>query len=334
MVYCGEDALLGTLSPSNPRNPYCAGGIHPAAGFVMIYNHACYAPGASEGWDTPATEDVAVQHVRNFSYPVLALGASAYFATDLYQGATGLVQSIIANPNATFGEIAQGAPGYDADAHRSFAHPDISGAEIWVQKTGNHDGDMDYWYAYAGNPDLTPYQAGFGLPFNDIGTSPFRNDIVWLADQGITSGCAPSQYCPMGVVTRAQMASFLVRALGLTSGADADLFDDDDGLIHEADINRLATAGVTSGCDVRRFCPDQPVTRAQMASFLVRALALTTGAGINAFDDDNGLIHEKNINILATASITSGCGPRLYCPAGSVTRGQMAAFLHRAFAGS
>ena len=334
MVYCGEDALLGTLSSSNPRYPYCAGGIHPAAGFVMIYNKACYAPGAGEGWDSPATEDVAVQRVRNFSYPVLALGASAYFATDLYQGATGLVQSIVANPNATFGEIAQGAPGYDAEAHRSFAHPDVSDAEIWVQKTGNHGGDMDYWYAYAGNPDLTPYQAGFGLPFSDIGSSPFRNDILWLADQGITSGCAPGQYCPMGVVTRAQMASFLVRALGLTSGGDANLFDDDNGLIHEADINRLATAGITSGCDVRKFCPDQPVTRAQMASFLVRALGLTAGAGTNAFDDDNGLIHEKNINILASASITSGCGPRLYCPAGTVTRGQMAAFLHRAFAGS
>jgi hypothetical protein len=67
------------------------------------------------------------------------------------------------------------------------------------------------------------------------------------------------------------MASFLVRALGLTDGGSANLFTDDDSSVHEADINRLASAGITSGCGGSSFCPDAPVTREQMAAFLHRA---------------------------------------------------------------
>ncbi len=75
-------------------------------------------------------------------------------------------------------------------------------------------------------------------------------------------------------MTRGQMAAFLVRALGLTDRGSAD-FVDDDGSIFEADIERLATAGITKGCNPPvndRFCPDDPVTRGQMAAFLHRAL--------------------------------------------------------------
>ena len=67
-----------------------------------------------------------------------------------------------------------------------------------------------------------------------------------------------------------------------------------------------------------------------MASFLSRALDLS-GAAPNAFTDDNGNIHEVNINLVAREGIASGCGGTNYCPSANVTRGQMAAFLHRAF---
>jgi hypothetical protein len=71
------------------------------------------------------------------------------------------------------------------------------------------------------------------------------------------------------------MAAFLVRALGYTDGGQGDLFVDDDGSIFEPAIDKLATAGVTLGCNPPlndRFCPVQAVTRAQMAAFLNRAL--------------------------------------------------------------
>jgi len=93
----------------------------------------------------------------------------------------------------------------------------------------------------------------------------------------------------------------------------------------------VAAAGITSGCAPNKYCPDDPVSRGQMASFLVRALGLTAGAGVDAFTDDDGTTHEANINRLRYAGLTSGCTPTTYCPNADVTRGQMAAFLHRAF---
>ncbi|MGA7270599.1 MAG: carboxypeptidase regulatory-like domain-containing protein [Acidimicrobiia bacterium] len=108
-------------------------------------------------------------------------------------------------------------------------------------------------------------------------SSVFVGDIQWLQDSGITKGCNPpanDRFCPDEAVTRAQMASFLVRALGLTEGGDLNRFVDDDGSVHEADIDRLAAAGITKGCNPPtndRFCPSSDVLREQMAAFLHRA---------------------------------------------------------------
>jgi hypothetical protein len=70
------------------------------------------------------------------------------------------------------------------------------------------------------------------------------------------------------------MAAFLVRAFGYTDNGGGNLFIDDNNSIFENDIDRLATAGVTHGCNPPtrdRFCPDDFVTRGQMAAFLYRA---------------------------------------------------------------
>ena len=82
------------------------------------------------------------------------------------------------------------------------------------------------------------------------------------------------------------------------------------------------------GCGPRRFCPGADVTRAQIAQFLVRALKLPTTT-TDYFDDDDGKTGESSINALARAGLTSGCGPRRYCPTAPVTREQMAALLYR-----
>ena len=165
-------------------------------------------------------------------------------------------------------------------------------------------------------------------PFIDIEHSMFKGDIEWLYAEGITGGCAATRYCPEAGVTREQMASFLTRMFGLPS-TSGNYFTDDEFTAHEADINRLAAAGITAGCTTTTFCPRSLVTRAQMASFIARAAELTSGAGNNYFNDDNGNQHEGNIDRSAAAGITGGCAQWRYCPAGTVTRGQMAAFLHR-----
>ncbi len=176
-----------------------------------------------------------------------------------------------------------------------------------------------------------PYGLAWAIhgPFTDIEDSQFRGDILWAAAEGITAGCSTDRFCPGASVTREQMASFLRRA-GSLPYTTADYFTDDASSQHEADINAIAAAAVTGGCATNRFCPGSMVTRAQMASFLVRALDLPP-SNVDAFDDDEGSIHEGAINALAAAGITGGCDASSYCPNATVTRGQMAAFLHRGY---
>ncbi|MCP4965265.1 MAG: hypothetical protein GY926_08510 [bacterium] len=171
----------------------------------------------------------------------------------------------------------------------------------------------------------------------DLGSSPFTGDIIWLANRGITRGCNAdgTEFCPTDTVTRGQMAAFLVRALELTDDGGGNTFTDDDGSIFEDDIAKLAESGITRGCNAAgtKFCPEQRVTRGQMAAFLVRAFALTDDGGGNSFTDDDDSIFQDDIAKLAAAGITLGCNPPAntkFCPDGLVTRGQMAAFLLRA----
>ena len=122
-----------------------------------------------------------------------------------------------------------------------------------------------------------------GLPavgrdrFNDDDASTFENAINQVAATGITQGCNPpanTRFCPSRTMTRGEMAAFLVRAFDLPA-SKTDYFGDDRGHIFEDAINRLGAAGITLGCnppDNTRFCPDDPIRRDQMATFLVRAV--------------------------------------------------------------
>ena len=124
----------------------------------------------------------------------------------------------------------------------------------------------------------------------------------------------------------------MVRVLGQATPQTTDQFDDvDDDAWWAPYTGRLAELGVTTGCATEplRFCPNRPVTRAQMATFLVRAFNLQPGPSAG-FADTSGT-HESNINAIAAVGITTGCstGPPRYCPDKPVTRAQMATFLAR-----
>jgi hypothetical protein len=177
-----------------------------------------------------------------------------------------------------------------------------------------------------------------GGSFVDDDGNVHEGFIEAIATADITRGCNPPSnyfYCPTDSVTRGQMAAFLVRAVGIAA-SNRDSFSDDDGSVFESDINALAAAGIARGCDPpdnERFCPDDSVTRGQMAAFLVRAFEYSDGAGSDLFDDDDGSIFEADIDRLATAGVTKGCSPPTndrYCPDDVIRRDQMASFLGRA----
>jgi hypothetical protein len=183
--------------------------------------------------------------------------------------------------------------------------------------------------------------------FTDVPDPHWAVDwIERLYNAGITTGCGtdPLRYCPESQVTRAEMAIFLERGMqGSTytpPSASGTLFADVNASHWAARwIEKLYADGVTSGCSQNplSYCPENPVTRAEMAAFLLRAkygqnYTPPTATGIFS---DVSMSHWAAgwIEKLYGEGITSGCSqsPLKYCPESPVTRAQMAAFLVRAF---
>jgi acyl-homoserine-lactone acylase len=180
--------------------------------------------------------------------------------------------------------------------------------------------------------------------FTDIAGSEHVEAIRCLADLGLTEGLrGGDRYGPRQSVRRDQMASFIDRMLEFGLGEplpDApDAFRDDDGSVHEGAIDRLTAIGVIEGRRGGGFDPAGAVTRGQMASFIARALdhlddgrqngSAPPATDTDRFADDDGSVHEDNIDRLAALGIVRGFNGGEYRPGQPVVRDQMAAFLVR-----
>ena len=181
-----------------------------------------------------------------------------------------------------------------------------------------------------------------------------RQNVEALQERGILEGteCDPGEFCPTEPIQRWVMAVWLVRAVddAEPDPAGSSRFSDvDAGEWWLPYVERLADLEITVGCAVEpaRYCPTDPVTRQQMASFLVKAFHLEPApmaslqvrasplapTPVNRFIDvSEGNSHLAAINVLAAAGITAGCGrePARFCPGDATTRAQMATFLARA----
>ena len=138
----------------------------------------------------------------------------------------------------------------------------------------------------------------------------------------------------LGAVVVALLSAVPASADELPPGGS---FWDDDGTQAEGYIEAIRAVDITRGCNPPindLFCPERSLTRGEMATIFVRALDLPA-AGTNPFADTAESVHVHAISALAAAGITKGCNPPdndLYCPGRTVTRGEMAAFMARAFA--
>ena len=191
----------------------------------------------------------------------------------------------------------------------------------------------------------------FSSSFDDIAGSAHEANILCMADLGITEGTGDgTSYSPRREVTRAQMASFIVRyiehytgeSLPLAQGRFDDVAPDN---VHHDSIHKLLAAGVTEGTavsDGAAYAPQQPVTRGQMASFISRAASfIQNGQAVpehepprvtdDHFPDDDGSVHEANINALAAVGIVQGFSDGTYRPGDPVLRDQMASFVMRSY---
>ena len=184
-----------------------------------------------------------------------------------------------------------------------------------------------------------PPPSGVGPPtgtFGDVPVSfwafPF---IEAMFEAGLTQGCATTTdgvrlYCPNSPVTRAEMAVFLSRGLNLPSAPPIEFSDVPDDAWYADAVSRLAAAGITTGCAPGLFCPNNLVTRAEMAVFLTRGLDLPSASPFEFTDVPGDAWYADAVSRLAAAGITKGCAPGLFCPHSPVTRAEMAVFLTRA----
>lgn len=169
-------------------------------------------------------------------------------------------------------------------------------------------------------------------PFTDVCTGHWARDfILALYNSGITGGCStnPMRFCPDAVITRGQMAVFLVTSLRRSPNSCQGRFSDVPiGHPYCGFIERLTDDGITSGCGGNKFCPNDPVTRGQMAVFIEAALGNSANACTGRFGDvPSGHPFCGFVEKLNDDGITGGCGGGNFCPNNPVTRAEMAIFL-------
>jgi hypothetical protein len=217
---------------------------------------------------------------------------------------------------------------YSSNANDPDPHDSVNVFDIWRM---NSDGTgrtrvTSNTSSISLDPNVQPIP---DFPLVDARFSSFDGSIQAVVGAGIASGCDQELYCPASSIKRSEMAAFLDRALDLPD-ATQDYFTDDQNLAFEDSINRVREAGIAFGCTATTFCPNEGVMRGEMAAFLDRALDLPD-ATQDYFTDDQNLAFEDSINRVREAEIAFGCGFDTFCPDQAVTRGQMAAFLDRAF---
>ncbi len=207
--------------------------------------------------------------------------------------------------------------------------PTSSGAKTANLSIPSSDPDSPSLIELTGEGTL---QAVFGDCSEDHWAEDFINTLSY---SGVTGGCGAGNYCPENSVTRAQMAVFIISAMGETPSTAAynAYFNDIANNGFAPFINRMNELGITSGCGPGAYCPDTLLTRAQMAVFIIAAMGESgsTATYNTSFDDvaDDGFA--AFINRMNELGITGGCGGRNYCPTNSTNRAMMAVFLVTSF---
>lgn len=228
----------------------------------------------------------------------------------------------------------------------------LVGTAATVELTGtefrDHWGLRSDWFHATGVPPrapVEPREITDACPEPDVPRGVFTDvdpasvhalavDCVtwWDVAQGRTA----DTFAPSATVTRGQMASFVHRMVlaadGIFPEDPTDRFEDDDGTEHEDAIDALASVDIVRGKTATTYAPQEPVERAQAASLVARSLLhldVTTGEVVDAFADDEGLVHESAANTLASEGILTGKGPGRLAPFDPTQRDQMASLLAR-----
>jgi len=347
----GNDFLVNTYTPGNQFASLTAShlGVDAVGNFVLgwsspqipgggtdvyaqrfggVYPDAVQVDAAGNGV-FEAGEAVAIRPTwRN-----LGGGLRTFAATiESFAGPAGPAYTIT-DGVGDYGTLADGATRtctdcyvLQVDGSRPAAHWDAVAVESLTPDTL---GQRKSWTLHVGG-SFTDVPAG----------NPFYKFVETLLHFSVTGGCGPGLFCPAGSTTRAQMAVFVLGAkegAGYTPPAcTTPMFND----VPAASpfcrfVEELARRGVASGCGGGAYCPDAPVTREQMAVFVLRTLDPTLdppACVIPPFGDvPTSSPFCRWIVELVRRGVVSGCGGGSYCAAEAVTRQQMGVFISVTF---
>jgi len=325
--------------------------VDPAAGATSDGN------GVFEPGETVSVEPTWANYAAS---SVMAGGTASAFG-----GPAGGTYTLV-DDTASYGTIAAGT------SKSCSATPDCYAMSVSGARPGVH-WDATFLETLDVPGTRKTWTLHLGDSFSDVPRSElFYRKIETLLHHGVTVGCNGSQYCPAQKVPRSQMAIFIARSLSpgaplpASGSANGSPYDCKAGGVSAFTdvaptdafcraVHFVAAQNVTSGCGPSVFCPDDLVSRAQMAIFVAKGVFAPAGGGAIAQtygpDPVTGRSYScapgtpnlhfsdvlvsdsfcKHAHYLWATGVISGCSATQYCPAGDVARDEMAKFLSNAF---
>jgi hypothetical protein len=316
--------------PLGPNNPFIVTVTDPNGGPITF------------GAGNPPALPPGVDELKNFSFDIAAPASTAsnpltlVFEFDPSASPNGMPIVI----------LRDGVPVTQSCASPTVASPDPCLKSYSVSDTGavtitilsSHASNWTATLPQSGSIALACSSAGAN-PFTDVPASDVHKDaIACLNSFGITKGTTATTYSPSATVTRGQMAAFIARLLtdagvSLGTGATGPFTDVSAASTFAQAINQLAAKGVVKGVTPTQYSPGTPVSRGQMAAFLVRAYELASGHTLPVatapFTDISGNTFTTEIGKVWEVGITQGLTATSYAPEAPVQRDQMASFIAR-----
>ena len=205
----------------------------------------------------------------------------------------------------------------------------IEGAEVLTD-----NGDGTYTFVMDNEPvELTVLFLRENNPFLDVNETHFYHDsVIWAVENGITNGVDEQHFGPFGMCNRAQVVTFLWRAAGApVSGGENPFTDVEEGTWYTDAVLWAVENGITNGLTETTFGPGEVCNRAQVVTFLWRAMDCPKAEGENPFADvEAGSWYELPVRWALEQGVTTGTSETTFGPVGECLRAQVVTFLYRA----
>lgn len=169
--------------------------------------------------------------------------------------------------------------------------------------------------------------------FADVSAEEYYYEAVkWASENGVTGGIGENLFGAKLPCTRAQIVTFLWRAAGSPEPKGMSGFVDVSADAYYAKAVAWAVEqGIVSGTSATTFNPDAVCTRAQSVAFLYRAFGEKVNKAAGFSDVSADAYYADAVAWAVENGVASGIGGGLFAPDQDCARGQIVAFLYRAY---